>query len=350
MSASLPPGWARYTTDEGKEYFNNAATNTTTWDRPEWPGGLGSDHAEVFEYKPSAGDLEAEANMKLTSGVSLGGGGAQAHTSSRSSPTVNTELVSLHGAPSGNIGSGSNSTGTSSGDLFGGLGSVMSGMGGSSGDAPASSSDNPGGISGWVLGHAQRLFDVSTDDVVQRLRMVLIPHPPPPLDLKEDLRSRPDFYGPFWIATTAVLFLAATGNFARLLETGDHANFKADYGLVSLAAGMIYGCLLAVPAVIRACLFISGEEVASVDFRQMICICGYSLAPTIPVSLLCIIPFSALRWLVTLAGIAMSLFFLKGHIFVDTSVKAQWLKWTMIAGPCLLPAVVFIVYRVHFFQ
>jgi len=327
MSASMPPGWARYTTDEGKEYFHNAATNTTTWDAPAWPEGMGNDHAEVFEYKPTASDLEADA-----AGLSFGVTTAQV---SAVSPSVNTELVSLHGAPSGKIGQG----GISSSDVR-----VES-----SGDASASSSNDLGGISGWILGHAQRLFDVSTDDVVQRLRMVLLPHPPPPEDLKEDLRSRPDFYGPFWIATTAVLFMAATGNFARLLEVGDHVNFKADYSLVSLAAGMIYGCLVAVPAIIRACLFVSGEEVASVDFRQMICVCGYSLAPTIPASLLCIVPVEAFRWLVTLAGIALSLFFLKAHIFVDTSVKAPWLKWTMIVGPCLLPGVIFLVYRVHFF-
>ena len=34
----LPPGWTRYyTTDEGKQYFHNAATDTTQWDRPQPP-------------------------------------------------------------------------------------------------------------------------------------------------------------------------------------------------------------------------------------------------------------------------------------------------------------------------
>merc|ERR1712039_842438 len=112
-----------------------------------------------------------------------------------------------------------------------------------------------------MLTYMQRLFDVSTDDVVQRLRLVLLPYPPPPGGgATEDFKIRPDFYGPFWIATTAVLFLAATGNFARLVEIGDHANFKADYGLISLAAMMIYGCLLIVPLVARVSLFVSGEE------------------------------------------------------------------------------------------
>lgn len=29
---------------------------------------------------------------------------------------------------------------------------------------------------------------------------------------------------------------------SRLIEAGDHTKFKADWGLVSLAAGTIYGC------------------------------------------------------------------------------------------------------------
>mmetsp|Transcript_60322 Transcript_60322/g.155419 ORF Transcript_60322/g.155419 Transcript_60322/m.155419 type:complete len:357 (+) Transcript_60322:74-1144(+) len=356
MSTALPPGWARYTTDEGKEYFHNAATNTTQWDTPSWPEGVGGDHAEVFEYKPTASDLEVKslANMAALSTTV----GSTAPTALGASPvgvtpSVTTELVSLT-APTGKIGSGgAHTTSVTSNELFGGIGGLgMMAMGASSSDAASSSgADLNSGISGWLLSSAQRLFDVSTDDVLQRLRLVLVPYPPPPDNgAKEDLRNRPDFYGPFWVATTAVLFLAATGNFARLVETGDHQNFKADYSLVSLAAAMVYGCLIAVPLIARASLFISGEEVTSVDFRQMICICGYSLAPTIPASMLCIVPWSGFRWLMVLAGLALSLFFLRGNIFIDTAVKAAWLKWTMIAAPCALPAVVFFVYRVHFFS
>merc|ERR1719160_1036814 len=92
----------------------------------------------------------------------------------------------------------------------------MKGMGGdSSSDLPTMSLRDGqdgaapgGGIFGTVLAHAQTLFDVSTEDVVKRMKLALWP-------FKNDgpctdFRSRPDFYGPFWIATTAVLFLAAT--------------------------------------------------------------------------------------------------------------------------------------------
>merc|ERR1712014_11731 len=152
------------------------------------------------------------------------------------------------------------------------------------------------------------------------------------------------------MGTTAVLFLAATGNFARLVEIGDHSHFKADYGLVSLAAVMIYGCLFAVPLIACASLYFSGEEAANVDFKQLICVCGYSLAPTIPASILCVFPLDSVRWFVVFIGLAMSLLFLYGHLWLGLDVQAPWLKWVMIGTPCFAQVSVFFVYRLHFFS
>jgi len=149
-------------------------------------------------------------------------------------------------------------------------------------------------------------------------------------DGRAELRSRPDFYGPYWVATTAVLFFAATGNFARLVE-GGQANFKPDYGLVSIAATMIYGSLILLPAAARAAIMFSGEEAVNIDFRQLVCVCGYAMAPMIPVSLLCLIPMGGVRWLLTFIGIGMSLHFLNGNLLANLQVafrfwrKARWM-------------------------
>ena len=99
---------------------------------------------------------------------------------------------------------------------------------------------------------------MSTDDVVRRLKL-LLPSTKDPLT-SEELRQRPDFYGPFWVATTAVLFLAATGNFARLVESPHPGLFRADYGLVPLAATLVYGGLIAVPLLARLSVFFTDEE------------------------------------------------------------------------------------------
>merc|ERR1712130_383951 len=82
-----------------------------------------------------------------------------------------------------------------------------------------------------------------------------------------------------------------------------------------------------------------------VDFLQLVCVSGYSIAPVIPVSLLCIIPVGFLRWLLALAGLAVSLLFLRQHFLRDLNIETQWLKYSMMAGPCVLPVTVYMVYR-----
>jgi len=177
-------------------------------------------------------------------------------------------------------------------------------------DRAVSSESGMPGYAGSLLTYAQRFFDVSTDDVVKRLKFALLPYPPLQSTVTEELRVRPDFYGPFWVATTAVLFLAATSNFARVIEAGDNKDSKPDYGLVNIAATMVYGSLCAVPLIARASLYFSAEDSDSIDLKHMICVYGYSLAPTIPASILCLIPLNPIRWMMVLAGLVVSLMFI----------------------------------------
>lgn len=247
----------------------------------------------------------------------------------------------LHAAPGGWIDPG--------GTGAGGLGSLRSGVGGFVGGAiAAATSEDGAGISslfGSALAFAQQFFDVSSDDVLKRLRLALLPYPPPPRGTPNDFRERPDFWGPFWVATTAVLFLAATGNFARLLRLPE-GSFKADYSLVSEASIMIYGLLAGVPLLTRLAAWTTGD---SVNFRQMICVYGYSLTPTIPVSLACLVPLEFVRWLCVVAGTGISMLFIREYLLIDISAEAPSLKWKMVAlffGSQLL---IFLVYRLHFF-
>jgi len=354
----LPQNWTRYTTEDGKVYYHNAVTNLTQWDRPAPEAPPVAE--DVFQYTPTAKDLGVSPDPVPTSGDNTTSALADVFGASPLpvvAGTTESELVNLRSAPSGRLGN-TEWVGTGSGSGSGGVslgGSMTSSTTSASTSSRQAVEEAPGwagGWSAWLLTSAQRLFDISTDDVVRRLRLVLLPYPPPPPGSpSEDFRQKPDFYGPFWVATTAVLFLAATGNFARVVETADHRHFKADYSLIRLAAMMIYGCLIALPVLARISLFASGEEVSSINFQQLICLCGYALAPTIPVSILCLIPLDAVRWLVVLLGLGLSLFFLRAHLWVDLEdVKAPWLKWGMMIGPCVAQAVIFIVYRTHFFS
>ncbi len=54
------------------------------------------------------------------------------------------------------------------------------------------------------LEYLQTFFDVSTDDVVRRTKAALIPQKVATQEAILDFRSKPDFWGPFWICTTVV--------------------------------------------------------------------------------------------------------------------------------------------------
>lgn len=358
---SLPPDWTRYETDDGKEYFHNSVTNMTQWDAPKKVDPLAfidsGGTSDVFQYQPSAVDLSAPTVPAYAASAPTG---SMVEMQQRAaSPTSETVSLNAGAAPIGAIGSGGGGAagagagGGGGGSFMGSLGGLVAGAamtavaGAAAGQAAAGGDAGAGGCSGFLLERAQQLFDVSTNDVIQRLRMV-VPLKPPD-GAKEDLKSRPDFYGPFWIATTAVLFLAATGNFARLIQAGDHRAFQPDYSLVSVAATMIYGTLGVLPAAARGAIFFAGDEGSTVDLRQIVCVCGYSMAPMIPVSMLCLIPLASLRWLLTLLGAALSLYFLHTHLLTDIQVTAPTPKLILTAAPCVTVATIFLVYRVHFF-
>mmetsp|Transcript_23898 Transcript_23898/g.53800 ORF Transcript_23898/g.53800 Transcript_23898/m.53800 type:complete len:353 (+) Transcript_23898:58-1116(+) len=348
---SLPPNWSKYTTDEGKEYYHNSATNQTQWEKPEWSAGAPdslSFHSQSSEvYRPTVSDLDLQDRQTRAGNmVPLGGheapGGKLA--------TTEADTVSLRQAPGGVLDSAGPAAGgptvggaTSSG--FGGFGSMLA-------SAAAGSEEGAAGVTGWAgstLSYAQQMFDVSSEDVIKRLKLALAPFQG--LEAAAtDFRTRPDFYGPFWVATTSVLFLAATGNFARLLETEDESAFKSDYSLVSVAASMIYGLLVGVPLITRLGLYCSGQSVDSINFKQVICVYGYSLAPMIPMSVICLVPLSIFRWIAVLIGLGISLAFLWGSLSTDLAVEAPSLKWKVIGLFAAAQATIFLVYRIYFFN
>lgn len=357
----LPPNWTRYNTPDGKEYYHNSETNTTQWEKPEWPGlapdslSLTSNTSEVYQYKPTASDLELQQRLAEPEGGASGrlvgkndASEAAGKAPGGKVPTADLEPAGFGGfvAPRAPVANGTAGS-ASSGSMGGYGGGLVSGM--LAAGQAACAEDGPGisGMLGSALTYAQQLFDVSSNDVINRVKLALVPYPSPMTTAANDFRQRPDFWGPFWIATTAVLVLSATGNFARLLASDDGV-FKADYGLVSVAASMIYGFLVGVPLLTRLALWCSGHEVDSVNFRQMICVYGYSLAPAVPASVICLVPVWGIRWLAVLVGLGVSLYFIREHLWTDIAIAAPSLKWKMVTLICTAQAAIFVVYRVHF--
>merc|ERR1719478_540522 len=161
------------------------------------------------------------------------------------------------------------------------------------------------------LDSLQEYFDVSSDEVKERIKAAAMP-------LKVDseiFRSKPDMWGPFWIATTASLFLAGGANFSRIVELGHEA--KIDYSLAGSVAWLIYGAIIAVPLLVRGAQY--AMNAGEINFKQLTCAFGYSLFILIPVSIVCVAPYGFVRTFAFMFAFGWSMAFLYAAVWVDLS-------------------------------
>eukprot|EP01119_Soliformovum_irregulare_P025231 TRINITY_DN928_c0_g1_i2.p1 TRINITY_DN928_c0_g1~~TRINITY_DN928_c0_g1_i2.p1 ORF type:complete len:297 (+),score=69.56 TRINITY_DN928_c0_g1_i2:1046-1936(+) len=164
----------------------------------------------------------------------------------------------------------------------------------------------------YQIEYYQFLFDIDTKQVGQRIARSLIPYPATFLEL---VKSNPDIYGPFWIATTLVFILAVAGNTSSYLKSAFRGqdegglNWEYDAQRLSVATGVIYGYLFFIPLALWAYLRFWCK--IPIRFIEIIALYGYSFFVYIPVSILCIIPYVITQWLfIALAGVISTSFLL----------------------------------------
>ncbi|RAL66111.1 hypothetical protein DID88_005782 [Monilinia fructigena] len=95
----------------------------------------------------------------------------------------------------------------------------------------------------WSLHFYSQFFDVDTSSVLARCWAALYPR----ANFLDVLEGNPDLYGPFWIATT---------------KRGE-GRFAYDFGLLSGAAGLIYGYTFIIPILLFLALKYFGSESAN---------------------------------------------------------------------------------------
>lgn len=92
----------------------------------------------------------------------------------------------------------------------------------------------------YTVEYFQKYFDVTSEDVFERIRGALIPKYGVNY-LQRYIRAKPDVYGPFWICLTLVFSIAVSGNIANYIQlaTQDY-KWKYNFHAVSSAATAIY--------------------------------------------------------------------------------------------------------------
>lgn len=223
----------------------------------------------------------------------------------------------------------------------------------------------------------REVFDVTTADVIERLRLSILPTSS--FSLLTAVQLRPDWWGPFWIAATLALLVAAGGQFGGWLAYSmppgcmeiktdvascegaiyaGHPFMRDNYCctadgaamLTSLQAGRkvaagwrfdIYsvvsalilfdGFLLIAPLTLRAAFAYIGLSpqgatatgAAPLGVVHLVCIYGYALSALIPASLLCATGNNTLQWIVIFAACTQGLIVAVQNIYRPLTATAH---------------------------
>jgi len=171
-------------------------------------------------------------------------------------------------------------------------------------------STTPSTLHLWNLQYYAPLFNVDTKDVLTRIVRSMVPFK---FSFVETVRPNPDFYGPFWIATTLIFILAVAGNLYSYLVQPNRSDWHYDFNMVTVGAVAIYGYILAIPLLLWL-----GLKWLKVPMKllETVCIYGYAMFVYIPVSIVCVIPVGIMQWILVCSAAALSGWFLVSNLMV----------------------------------
>jgi hypothetical protein len=190
----------------------------------------------------------------------------------------------------------------------------------------------------------KKYFDVTTDEIKQRLIASLIPFNK---NFFEIYKAKPDLYGPFWIYTTLIVMVAISGNFSRYLKFGSEG-FTYDFGYVPVAATIIYTIGFGLPLVLKFAMKIFGTE--NIDYIELLGIYGYSYSTFVITALLCAIPVGILQWLLILYSGVASTGFLVVTYWQEVKLYAEKNRLIIMAIVVIAQLAILFVFKFYFFK
>jgi len=197
----------------------------------------------------------------------------------------------------------------------------------------------------WSLAYYQHLFDVDTNQVVERVVRSMLPFK---FSFVQYTSTNPDFYGPFWIATTLIFMLAITGNLANYLTSDlPSGEWYYNFNKVTWGALTIYGYTIVIPFIMWLVF-----KWMKIPFRllELLCIYGYALFVFIPASILCVVPLVVLQWIVTGIAALLSGWFLVTNLIPPLrahEAKVGLIALFVVAGLHVGLALAFKLYFFH---
>ena len=136
--------------------------------------------------------------------------------------------------------------------------------------------------------------------------------PPPTTPQPTNLHHR-HLTGPFWITATVVLILFLSSTIAQYFARMKDVPYTYDFGLLSGAAGLMYGYTVIVPIALWGVLKWFGCESASL--LECLCLYGYSNLIWVPVAIASASPITILNYVFVATGFAVSALFLVRNLY-----------------------------------
>jgi len=186
----------------------------------------------------------------------------------------------------------------------------------------------------FSIEYYQRLFNVDTMEVVERCGKSLMPIKS---EFIEFTRTKPDLYGPFWIATTLIFLLAVSANISSYFFEPDTWGYN--FYVLPIGVGLIYGYTFCIP--IPFWLYFKFFGDIEIGIVRMWCVYGYSLIAFIPVSFFLACPRHYIQWAFGAVSLALSSFFLIRNMFRDLDLPEKRLIALICNGVMLLFVIIF---------
>ena len=157
--------------------------------------------------------------------------------------------------------------------------------------------------------HFKELFDISTDDVIQRLKSALFPFKPGSIFKGKQY----DLYGPLWIILTLVFTTSIFGTvfiFGEQVDKSKATNMSINQIGKFFTLTFLY--IFINPLIVY--YYFNKEGARSVKYFELVSIYGYSFAVLPIVEVLLVLPIGLFKYTFLLAGVFVSAFLVRKEL------------------------------------
>ena len=188
----------------------------------------------------------------------------------------------------------------------------------------------------------EKYFKINSKEFLNRVIQSIIPFNS---KFYDSISEKPDFYGPFWIYTTFVIFVSSCGALTRTIQGKRDSNFYQEF--IPSAAVLIYFIGFGVPIFISLLSKLFG---ASINIAPLICTYGYSYTIFLPITIICSIPISILQWIFLGYAIVSSSSLIIMSISKSFSQVKKGRKIAIIVIIIIFQLIVFFMLKFYFFK